>query len=134
MWYLALDYLKQELEKELRGVKVLIGIKRPPSTKDYPFIALTPVEFHETEDKKIMKVSMPFGIMAKSKDPAEGTHELLTFLGKIEKVLDQNQRFQHFYIEEEKFSAQDFTVREPYYSMEFIFLVSAPKLPPALEE
>lgn len=133
MWYLALDHLKKELEKQLQ-INVFIGIKRPPSTKEYPFIALTPVEFHETEDKKIMKVSMPFGIVSKSKDPAEGTHELLNFLSKIENILDSLQRFQHFQIEEEKFSVQDLTIREPYYSMEFIFLVSAPKLPPALEE
>ena len=133
MWYLALDYLKKQLETAFE-VKTFIGIKRPPNTKDYPFIALTPVEFYETEDKKIMKVSMPFGIVSKSNDPAEGTHELLNFLNKIETVLDQNQRFEHFQIEEEKFSVQDLTIREPYYSMEFIFLISAPKLPPALEE
>ncbi len=133
MWYLALDHLKEQLEKQLQ-VNVFIGIKRPPDTKQYPFIALTPVEFMETQDKKIMKVSMPFGIVSKSKDPAEGTHELLNFLSKIEAVLDQNQRFEHFQIEEDKFSAQDLTIREPYYSMEFVFLISAPKLPPALEE
>ncbi|HIQ49573.1 MAG TPA: hypothetical protein EYH56_00080 [Nanoarchaeota archaeon] len=133
MWYSALDYLKKQLETALE-VKTFIGIKRPPNTKDYPFIALTPVEFYETEDKKIMKVSMPFGIVSKSNDPAEGTHELLNFLSKIEKILDNNQRFEHFQIEEEKFSIHDLNIREPYYSMEFIFLISAPKLPPALEE
>ncbi|HIC99753.1 MAG TPA: hypothetical protein EYP05_00225, partial [Piscirickettsiaceae bacterium] len=89
MWYSALDYLKKQLETALE-VKTFIGIKRPPNTKDYPFIALTPVEFYETEDKKIMKVSMPFGIVSKSNDPAEGTHELLNFLSKIEKILDNN--------------------------------------------
>ncbi|NPA54065.1 MAG: hypothetical protein GXO21_05290 [Aquificae bacterium] len=133
MWYLALNYLQKQLEENLQ-VKTFIGIKRPPNTKDYPFIALTPVEFHETEDKKIMKVSMPFGIVSRTNDPAEGTHELLNFLSKIEKVLDDNQRFEHFQIEEEKLSINDLNIREPYYSMEFIFLVSAPKLPPALEE
>ncbi len=133
MWFLALDYLKKELENELK-VKTFIGIKRPPSTKDYPFIALTPVEFYETEDKKIMKVSMPFGIVSKSNDPAEGTHDLLNFLAEIESILDKNQRFEHFQIEDEKFTAHDLSIREPYYTMEFIFLISAPKLPPALEE
>jgi len=133
MWYLALDYLKKQLETAL-GIQAFIGIKKPPSTKDYPFIALTPVEFYETEDKKIMKVSMPFGIISKSSNSEEGTHELLNFLSKIEKILDDNQRFEHFQIEEEKFSIHDLNIREPYYSMEFIFLISTPKLPSALGE
>lgn len=133
MWYLALDHLKKELEKQL-NINVFIGIKRPPSTKDYPFVALTPVEFYETEDKKIMKVSIPFGIISKSNNPEEGTHDLLNFLSKIEYIFENNKRFEHFNIEDEKFSIQDLSIREPYYSMEFIILISAPKLPPALEE
>ena len=127
MWVLALKHIKSELEKEL-GVKVFIGIKRPPSTKDYPFVALTPVEFYESDNQKMMKVSMPFGIVSKSNDPEVGTHELLNFLGKIESVLSENKVFEQFKIEDEKFAVQDIEIREPYYSMELIFLISTPKV------
>lgn len=126
MWFLALKHLKEEFKK--LGVNVFIGIKSPPDTKQYPFIALTPVEFYQTTNQQTMKVSILFGLVSRSKEPEEGTNELLNFMTDIEKILDNNKTFMHFVIEDEKATASDFTIREPYYLAEMVILISSPRV------